>query len=385
MIEIYINDIKFKVKKDTKLLQVCRENDIYIPTLCYHSELPESAGCRLCLVELDKGDWSRLVASCAYPIRKTERFYTDSERVKKSRRMTASLLLARAPEARDTLEKILGESIEPRFPELNSENKKCVLCGLCYRYCHQQGTGAIYTTGRGADKVVETPFNEPNEDCIGCFSCVNICPTSAIQAEEADGTREIWHQKFELLRCPICGRRHITKGMVAYEMDKTGLHVVDVLICSRCRQQKLGRDMLTGFVHDKSLLRSNPEYLHCPICGDVHITRQIVDDIAEHTGLPEIEILVCPKCREERLGSDSSLDGILPKNKSVGLGKKTTGPMHCPVCGEQHITSKVFKFVKEKTGFSDVEILVCPKCRLKKLSRDMLSGFSAEKQFLKKL
>jgi len=383
MIDIYINDQKYKVKRDTKLLEVCRENGIYIPTLCYHPDLPEFAGCRLCLVELDKGDWSKLVASCAYPIRKPERFYTDTEKVWKSRRMTAQLLLARAPGAKAILEDVLGEEIVPRFPAVGSENDKCVLCGLCYRLCHQQGTGAIHSTGRGAHKIVDTPFSEPNDDCIGCLSCTGICPTGAIQAEEKNGRRDIWHRSFDLLRCPICGERHITRGMAAYEMDKTGLHVVDVLICARCRQKKVGREMLTGFTHDKTLLKHQPEYLHCPICGEVHITRQIVDEIMEHTGLPEIEILVCPKCREERIGSDPAKP-ILEQKQKTKAEEAKKGSLHCPICGEQHITEKVFKFVKKKTGFSDVEILICPKCRLKKLSRDMLTGFSAEKQFLNK-
>ncbi|MDD4073234.1 MAG: 2Fe-2S iron-sulfur cluster-binding protein [Desulfobacterales bacterium] len=385
MIDIYINDNKFKAEKDAKLIEVCREHNIYIPSLCYHPALPEYGGCRLCLVELRKGDWSKLVASCAYPIRKTEYFYTDTEKVKKSRMMSAQLLLARAPEAKPVIENILREPVENRFEPIGAKNKKCVLCGLCYRACHEQGTAAIYTTGRGADKVVETPYREANEDCIGCFTCSNICPTGAIKEKMQSDTRSLWHQSFDLLRCPICGRQHITKGMVAYEMEKTGLHVIDLLICPRCRQQKLGRDMLSGFTPDKSLLRSNPEYLHCPVCGDVHITRPIVDYIVENTGLPEIEILVCPTCREGRIGSDRSVTGILTPKKSEDKDTKKTGPLHCPVCGEEHITSKVFKFVRKKTGFSDVDILICPKCRLKKLSRGMLTGFSAEKQFLEKL
>jgi ferredoxin len=63
--------------------------------------------------------------------------------------MTAKLLLARAPEAKDVLENLLDEEIEPEFEPLDVFNKKCVLCGLCYRVCHVQGTAAIYTTGRG--------------------------------------------------------------------------------------------------------------------------------------------------------------------------------------------------------------------------------------------
>jgi NADH dehydrogenase/NADH:ubiquinone oxidoreductase subunit G len=252
MIEIYINDQPYEAQEHSKLLEVCKAHDIPVPTLCYHPALPGFAGCRLCVVELRKGEWSKLVTACEYPVQRPEHFYTNSEKVRKSRRMTAKLLLARAPEAKDVLENLLDEEIEPEFEPLDVFNKKCVLCGLCYRVCHVQGTAAIYTTGRGANKVVETPFKEANDDCIGCGSCAAVCPTGAIRMVEPDGKRAIWRHRFELLACPICGERHITQRMVTYMQQKTGLPEEEILICPDCRQKKLGSGMLTGLSHDEA-------------------------------------------------------------------------------------------------------------------------------------
>ena len=252
MIDVYINDQKYEVKKDTILIDACSTNGIPVPTLCFHPSLPGFAGCRLCVVELRKGDWSKLVAACEYPIRRTEHFYTDSDMVQKNRRMTAKLLIARAPEAQEVLEDILGEPIEPEFEPLDVFNKRCVLCGLCYRVCHAQGTGAIYTAGRGTDKVVETPYKEANEDCIGCQACVAVCPTGAIHTAEPNGKRAIWRHMFELLPCPICGERHITQRMIEYMKAKTGLPEEDIRICPSCRQKRIGSGMLTGLSHEKA-------------------------------------------------------------------------------------------------------------------------------------
>ncbi|MBN1931094.1 MAG: (2Fe-2S)-binding protein [Desulfobacterales bacterium] len=251
MVEIFINDKKFKVAKNTKLLDTCKKNNIYIPTLCYHPDFPGFAGCRLCVVEVRKKNESKLVAACEYPIRSIERFYTESEMVKKSRRMTAKLLIARAPEAKEILEEIINEKIEPEFDTLNVQNKRCVLCGLCYRLCHKQGTAAIYTAGRGADKVVQTPYKDANEDCIGCGSCVAICPTGAIRMIDSNGKRALWYHQFELLKCPICGEQHITNQMLLYEMQKTGLSETELSICPRCRREKMGQEMLRGICHEK--------------------------------------------------------------------------------------------------------------------------------------
>lgn len=246
MITMTINNQSYEAEQNTRLLDVCRAHDIPVPTLCAHDALPGFAGCRLCVVEIRDGDWSKLVTACEYPVRRSEHFYTDSEKVKKSRRMTAQLLLARAPDAKDVLEEVLGESLEAVYEPLDVFNTKCILCGLCYRVCQAQGTAAIYTIGRGAEKVVETPYKEANPDCIGCGSCAAVCPTGAILMREPPNKRAIWRHLHDMLACPVCGERHITERMVAYMKAKTDLPEEDILLCPVCRQQKMREGMLTG-------------------------------------------------------------------------------------------------------------------------------------------
>ncbi len=251
MIAIYINEQKYEVERDSRLLDVCTQYGIAIPTLCAHEALPGFAGCRLCVVELRKGDWSKLVTACEYPVRRTESFYTHSEMVLKSRRKTAQLLIARAPEAKETVETILGEPVKSTFDPLdNVFNSKCVLCGLCYRVCHAQGTAAIYAVGRGAEKVVETPYKEANADCIGCGSCAAVCPTGAIRLVEPGGKRAIWRHLFELLPCPECGARHTTQRMLEYTKKKTGLPEHELLLCPICRKKQMHHGLLTGVSHE---------------------------------------------------------------------------------------------------------------------------------------
>jgi NADH dehydrogenase/NADH:ubiquinone oxidoreductase subunit G len=229
------------------VLQVCRAAGIYIPALCEHPALPGFAGCRLCLVEQHRRDWKKLVTACEYPLlRDGEEFTTGSPRIKRSRMLSAQLLLARAPDAREVLEEVLGEAVEPRFPELGVENRKCVLCGLCYRYCHAQGTAAIYAAGRGADKTVQTPYGEANEDCIGCGSCAAICPTGAIPVREPAGKRAIWRQLFTLEPCPSCGTPHITGRMIEYMKRSTELPEEMIRLCPECRIRNMAEDMTAG-------------------------------------------------------------------------------------------------------------------------------------------
>ena len=52
-VTLHVDDRDITAKEGTSLLQVCLDNDIYIPNLCYlkDSDHP-SASCRLCLVEI---------------------------------------------------------------------------------------------------------------------------------------------------------------------------------------------------------------------------------------------------------------------------------------------------------------------------------------------
>ena len=54
-IRIKIDNKTYNAKEGQTILEVCRENNIFIPTLCQHSDLGESEGvCRMCLVKTNK-------------------------------------------------------------------------------------------------------------------------------------------------------------------------------------------------------------------------------------------------------------------------------------------------------------------------------------------
>ena len=79
VVTLSINDQKVEVRQGMTVLQAAQSAEIDIPTLCYHEKLSPYGACRLCTVELIKGQRSRLVTSCAYPVEEGLIVKTDSE------------------------------------------------------------------------------------------------------------------------------------------------------------------------------------------------------------------------------------------------------------------------------------------------------------------
>lgn len=185
MIQITIDGQPITAPEGRTVLEVCREHDIYVPTLCYHPALEPWGGCRLCMVELSIGGRPpRLVAACTHPAEDGLLVRTNSEAVRRSRRVTAELLLAGAydvPEIVALAESLGVSQLRYQLPEADA----CVLCGLCVRACQEiVGVSAISMINRGINKQVSPPLERASASCIGCGTCVLICPTGKIKLDD---------------------------------------------------------------------------------------------------------------------------------------------------------------------------------------------------------
>jgi NADH dehydrogenase/NADH:ubiquinone oxidoreductase subunit G len=235
-----IDGRKVEAEKGASLLQVARDHGIRIPALCYHAALSGYGACRLCLAEVKKGKRTRMVASCTYPVDEGIEVDTQSERVLRSRRVMAELLLARCPGA-DAVREIAREVgvEESRFPTRDAA-EKCLLCGLCVRVCNELvGVGAISFVRRGAKRKVAPPWETASEACIGCGACAFVCPTGAVKIEDVASKRrmETWAAtELPLLPCKVCGRPFAT--LKALEQVAARCPSQDYLsTCPDCRRK----------------------------------------------------------------------------------------------------------------------------------------------------
>jgi bidirectional [NiFe] hydrogenase diaphorase subunit len=183
MIKFKINDQEVSAQPGWTVLETAREHKIHIPTLCYHEAVEPSGACRLCVVELTDGDWSKVVISCMYPVEEGLSVYTDSDKVRNVRRWILEMLLAQCPASVEIQALAAEYGVSTTRFEVHDPDEQCILCGLCVRVCQQVvGANAISTVGRGVHKKIGAPYMVPSSACVACGSCVTVCPTGAMRS-----------------------------------------------------------------------------------------------------------------------------------------------------------------------------------------------------------
>lgn len=213
MVNIKINNMPLSVPKGISILEAARMAGIEIPTLCYLKKINEIGACRICMVEV-KGARS-LVTACVYPVNEGMEIFTNTERVRKSRKTTLELILSTHDRKclscvrsgtceLQQLCKEFGVDDEGRFDGANPvheyddsaihmirDNGKCILCRRCVAACQAQHISVIGANARGFDTHIGSAFERPLDSvaCVSCGQCIVNCPTGAIY--EKDDTAKV--------------------------------------------------------------------------------------------------------------------------------------------------------------------------------------------------
>ncbi len=196
MVTLKIDGQEVEVPEGSTILDAATSLGIEIPTLCHHPALEPYGACRLCTVEMKRGDRTRMVTACNYPAQQGIEVQTASERVLKYRRMIVEFELARCSTVKVLRD--LADELGIDRSRFGEDKQECLLCGLCVRMCSEVvGANAIGFVNRGTDREVATPYFEISDSCIGCGACVEVCPTGVITMEDIKG-RQVLHHEMSL-------------------------------------------------------------------------------------------------------------------------------------------------------------------------------------------
>jgi bidirectional [NiFe] hydrogenase diaphorase subunit len=200
-----IDDRDVSARQDETILEVARQNNIFIPTLCELKGLSMVGACRLCLVEL-KGS-PKLFPACVTRVEEGMEVTTNSERLQRYRRAILELLFTERNhicsvcvsnghcEMQSLAQKldIAHVHFPYRYPKAHVDashdrfvvdHNRCILCTRCLRVCDEiEGAHTWDVMGRGITSLVITDLNQAwgsSETCTACGKCVHVCPTGAL-------------------------------------------------------------------------------------------------------------------------------------------------------------------------------------------------------------
>jgi formate dehydrogenase beta subunit len=198
-----INDAQVEVEEGATILEASRKIEVYIPTICYHPGLQppnraksveavyrgnaeivnhssekEFEGCRLCLVQVEGQE--ELVLSCCTPVSDGMKVYTETEQVRKARKVELMRILTKHPHACLICAQKEGCTTEPCSTNVPVEERCCPQFGNCELERVAEYIGIREDTPRYMPQNLLVVEDEPlflrdYNLCIGCTRCVRAC------------------------------------------------------------------------------------------------------------------------------------------------------------------------------------------------------------------
>jgi ferredoxin len=248
---ITINNQEYKSSSNSTILDVARQNGIYIPTLCAHPELIPYGGCRICIVEIEsrKG----FPTACTTRIEDGMVVRTETQVLQQMRRDLIQMILSEHTSAclvcdeiggctgyQETIRKVgvttgcrwcpkdqdcelqkvveyldiheltlpglyRGFPVEKNDPFYDRDYNLCIYCGRCVGICTEYRKSNVLSLKQRGNKTTIGPAYEDSHidaGCEFCGACVSVCPTGSL----SEKSRKWWGapEKMEESVCPLC-------------------------------------------------------------------------------------------------------------------------------------------------------------------------------------
>ncbi|MBD3840339.1 MAG: (2Fe-2S)-binding protein [Campylobacterales bacterium] len=203
------------------ILQIARENDIYIPTMCYLTKVTPIASCRMCVVKVQGVDGN--VLSCQEKAVNGAVITTNNEELYKHRQNIMKLYNVNHPLECGVCDKS-GEcdlqnktlqfgvdSQEFAARDLDRKKKKwgilgydpslCIMCEKCVHTCNEViGSAALYIKPGGYKSIIDIKMSR----CEQCGDCISVCPVGALISNEYKYTSNAWESSKVPATCAHC-------------------------------------------------------------------------------------------------------------------------------------------------------------------------------------
>lgn len=204
MVNLIIDNKKIRVPEGTTILSAASMNKIPIPHLCYLEGINEIGACRVCIVEVE--GINRMVTACDNTVEEGMIIYTNSPKVRETRRINVKLILSQhdarcaicVRSGNCSLQKLANDLgiIDVPYEENLSFSKwsddfplirdyeKCIKCMRCIQVCDKIQDLHIWdlsNTGSRTNVDVSNNRTIEESDCALCGQCITHCPVGALR------------------------------------------------------------------------------------------------------------------------------------------------------------------------------------------------------------
>ena len=203
------------------ILEIARENDIYISTMCYLTKVSPIAACRMCVVDVEGVDGT--VLSCQEKAVDGAIITTNNEELFKHRQNIMKMYDVNHPlqcgvcdksgecDLQNKTLEFAIDSQEFTAKEVNRKKKTwgilsydpslCIMCEKCVHTCNEViGTAALYVKPGGYKSTIDIKYSR----CEQCGDCISVCPVGALVSKEFKYTANAWESKPIPATCAHC-------------------------------------------------------------------------------------------------------------------------------------------------------------------------------------
>ncbi len=201
-VTIYIDGVEVEADPDQTILEAADDAGIYIPRLCYHTELVPAGHCRVCTVLVN----GKPTNACSNPVGEGMVIENDIPELNEKRREIIELLFVEGNhncpfcEAGGNCElQALGyrfgmltpelpyswpiREVDASHPDVYIDRNRCILCGRCVRASRDiDGKYVFGFEGRGTEKRITVNARGPLSDTqmAAADRAATICPTGSL-------------------------------------------------------------------------------------------------------------------------------------------------------------------------------------------------------------
>ena len=216
-----------KVCKSTfgkTILEIARENDIYVPTMCYLTKVQPIASCRMCIVEVEGVDG--MILSCQEKATDGAVINTNNDEIYTERQNIMKLYNVNHPLECGVCDKSGECDLQNKTMEFDLEEQGftardqhrpvenwghvsydpalCIMCEKCVRVSMEiTGDEALKVKFGGYGSTIVNTKVEKNYASLG--EAAAVCPVGALVSTDFKYTANAWELTKIPSACPHCG------------------------------------------------------------------------------------------------------------------------------------------------------------------------------------